>query len=189
MVSLISLLMQPASDIRKVTAGEPSCPTETTADGPLVVCRESHSDRYRIPPSERKKVKRSISTELSPDQRAVLAVALKAYDPNRHFCVLPWLSGEPISYRNREYATPKANFSALALADAQSWPSALTPRSIRNRISNGGKCLSLSVPRIVKHVADLLIDNAAMTPSWHIIRLRRVGGSWTVAERQAPGLG
>jgi len=55
-VFLISLLMQHDSDIRKVTAGEPSCPTETTADGPLVVCRESHSDRYSIPPSERRAV-------------------------------------------------------------------------------------------------------------------------------------
>jgi len=58
--------MQHDSDIRKVTAGEPSCPTETTADGPLVVCRESHSDRYSIPPSERRAVRQSPSTNPSP---------------------------------------------------------------------------------------------------------------------------
>jgi hypothetical protein len=182
--------MRPLAATEDVVMGEANCPTENTPGDPLVVCREQRSDHYRIPPSERnKQVTRSSVSRLSFEQTAVLEIALKAYDPKAHFCVRPWLSGEPISYENRGYATPRGSFSALKWIDAKSFPSFPTPRSIRSRVAQEGNCLILSTPRIVKDVADLLIDNPGMTPPWHIIRLRRVRGSWTVVEREGPDLG
>lgn len=182
--------MQPVGSAEAGRMTEANCPTENTPNGPLVVCREQRSGRYRVPLSDRnKEARRSSVSSLSLDQIAVLEIALKTYDPKAHFCVRPWLSGEPISYERRGYATPKGMFSALKWVDAKSFVSFPTPRSIRNRVAQEGSCLVLSTPRIAKDVADLLIDNPGMAPSWHIIRLRRVGRSWTVSERQGPDLG
>ena len=56
MLALISalLLVQPVVPSGDPVASEPACPTENTPDGPLVLCREQNSDRYRIPAVQRK---------------------------------------------------------------------------------------------------------------------------------------